>query len=316
MITKKVLFLAESEDFSEKVFSNLKSKFEVITATKSFNLKEVLENVDIFWFRLAYKIDEKVLTLDTRCKYLVTPVTGIDHIDEELCERLGVKIICLRGETSFLQSVKATAELTIALTFALMRNLYPAIIHVKNKGWNRDLFRGNELDGKTVGIIGMGRLGNIVASYFAAFGCNILYYDPFVDIDQFKKISNLTTLVQQADIITLHVNYNKANHHLIGKPCFEVMNRNAILINTSRGGLIDENALLESLQNGQLKGAALDVLYNEPNVSQHSLVEYASVHDNLIITPHIGGNTYESFEKTENFICQKLISIIDRDAKL
>src|SRR5690606_18326010 len=164
-------YLAETADFSPNVLSLIKEKFEVTNFSKNTPLGKILDNVDIFWFRLGYKIDQKVLSKHSKCKYLVTPVTGIDHIDEEYCNELAIKIICLKGESEFLKSIRATAELTIALNLALIRNLVDAIIDTRNSEWRRDRFRGGELFQKKVGIIGFGRLGRIVAGYYKTFGC-------------------------------------------------------------------------------------------------------------------------------------------------
>lgn len=308
---KLKIFIGEIHDFNPDVLKKIKNNFDITNFPKNVAIKEILNEVDVFWFRLGYKIDNSVLDEHSRCKFLVTPVTGIDHIDEDLCIKLGIKVISLKGEYEFLKSIRATAELTIAMTLALLRNLPDAVIHTREGLWDRDKFRGQELFQKNVGIIGMGRLGAIVASYFKAFGCNVSFYDNTEKASfDFKQHGTLDALLQESDIVSLHVNYNKGNHHFFGKEQFYKMKRNSILINTSRGGLVDENALLDSLIEGEISGAALDVLQGEPEVSSNKLIVYASKHHNLIITPHIGGNTYESFEKTESFIFDKLLRTI------
>ncbi|MBC7884396.1 MAG: hypothetical protein H7X99_02915, partial [Saprospiraceae bacterium] len=142
---KLKIYIAEQEDFNPSVLSDIMEKFELVALRENEKLKDILKQVDIFWFRLGYNINGKVLDQNTRCKYLVTPVTGIDHIDEALCENLGIKVICLKGEYDFLKMVRATAEHTIALTLSLYRNLTDAVNHTRKGGWNRDKFRGYEL---------------------------------------------------------------------------------------------------------------------------------------------------------------------------
>ncbi|HMR88663.1 MAG TPA: D-isomer specific 2-hydroxyacid dehydrogenase family protein [Saprospiraceae bacterium] len=309
---KLKICIAEQDDFSNVVFSDLAKRFEILAMQPNENLKDLLKKVDIFWFRLGCKIDNNVLDKQSKCKYLVTPVTGIDHIDEVLCKELGVNIICLRGEYEFLKSIRATAEHTIGLTFALFRNLADAIDHTKKGIWNRDEFRGRELYNKNVGIIGFGRLGVIVAGYFKAFGCNVGFYDILEKEDTaYKKYDSLETLLEQSDIVSIHVNYNEINHHFFGANHFEKMKKNAIFINTSRGGLVDEEAMLMALESRKISGAALDVLQGEPDIVNNKLIKYSNQSPNLIITPHIGGNTFESFEKTETFIFEKLMKTID-----
>lgn len=304
--------IAEQDDFSHSVLSDIKTRFEVVAMQPNENLKDILNRVDIFWFRLGYKIDSEVIDEKTKCRFLVSPVTGLDHIDESLCKKFDIKIISLRGEFEFLKSIRATAEHTIALTLALYRNIPDAIIHTRIGEWDRDLFRGHELFNKKVGIIGFGRLGSIVAGYFKAFGCEVGYYDIVnKESKEFKKYNTLDSLLKESEIISIHVNYHQENHHFFEYYHFNKMKNNAILINTSRGGLVNENALLESLELKRISGAALDVLQGEPEIANMQLIKFSKTHSNLIITPHIGGNTFESFEKTELFIFEKLMKSID-----
>lgn len=312
ILNKLKLYIAELSDFSAAVLSNLAVSFELVSFQPNASLKNILQNVDILWFRLGYKINREILDENSRCKYIVTPVTGIDHIDEEWCRQLNITIISLRGEIEFLRNIRATAEHTIALTLALYRNIYSAVKETIHGNWDRDKFRGHELYGKKAGIIGYGRLGKIVADYFTAFGCEVGYYD-IIPSESTKKhtiYTSLNDLLKVSDIVTVHVNYSQNNHNFFDARCFLSMKPASILINTSRGGLIDENALLQALDEGRIYGAALDVLYGEPNIENHPLIRYAQNHSNLIITPHIGGNTFESFEKTEHFIAQKLTAAI------
>ncbi len=305
--------IAEDKDFSESTVQLLKQFADVeLRSCTQEELPAIFEQVDVFWFRLGFKINSELFTEKSRVKVLATPVTGIDHIDEDFCHSKGIKIVCLRGETDFLKQVRATAEHTIGLTLALMRHVVPAVNSVKEGYWDRDIFRGRELYGKTVGIIGLGRLGKIVAGYFNAFGCTVLAYDNASNIvyDSFvEKMSTLSELTLRSDIISIHVNYNSSNHLLFGKDFFENIRPHSFLINTSRGGLVDETVLLEYLRVGKIAGVALDVIQNEFGFSPtNPLVEYAIANDNLILTPHIGGNTYESFQKTEFFIADKIKS--------
>ena len=273
------------------------------------DLQTLLEEVDIFWFRLGYKINGTVLSDKTRCKILASPVTGIDHIDEELCASMGIKIICLRGETEFLKEVRATAEHCILLTLMLMRKSAKAVEETRPGTWNRDLYRGYEVYKKSVGILGLGRLGTIVADYFKSMGCKIYFYDikPVEHDPDYIPCESAEEVVEKADIISIHLPYNNQNHHIYAKDFFNRLDQNKWLINTARGAIIDEKYLLEALRNNNIAGAALDVLEGEPEVAGNELLEYSRNNDNLIITPHIGGNTHESFEKTEKFIAHKIL---------
>ena len=133
------------------------------------------------WFRLAHRIDKSFFEQPVRLRVLATPVTGLDHIDLEACRGHGVRVVSLKGEVEFLKSIRATAELTIALTLALLRQIPEAASSVEAGHWNRDAFRGRELFGRTAGLVGVGRLGTIVAGYLRAFGMEVLGYDPRPD---------------------------------------------------------------------------------------------------------------------------------------
>lgn len=290
----------------------LADEFELVEYSHNTSLLQILSEVDIFWFRLKHKIDKTVLSKLSRCKYLVTPVTGLDHIDVELCDSLGVKIICLQGENEFLSEVRATAEHTIGLALLLMRKYKDAIDHTLEGNWRRDLFRGNEFYGKTVGIIGYGRLGKITGDYFKSFGCNIGFFDirEKKHSQDVKKYHDLDSLLEASDIVSIHVPLDESTRGLLDATSFEKMKKEAIIINTSRGAVIDEDALLNALDNSEISGAALDVLEGEPVIDDNKLLKYARLRSNLVITPHIGGNTYESFSKTEEFIAKKLLAAV------
>ena len=308
------ILVAEPLDFTPEAVRILEQVGEVyLNEVNDYEISRVFQDYDVCWFRHARKIDRKILGDNPRCKIIATATTGLDHIDLKACEELNIKVVSLKGETEFLKTVRATAELTVALALALMRRIPQAAQSVKDGIWNRDLFRGNELYGKTVGIIGVGRLGSIVADYFKAFGMNVIGYDPRHDFPNnvARRVSSLQELLSQSSLVSIHVSYNETTRNLIGEKEFAAMKDGAVLINTSRGGVIDEDALLEVLKNGKLSGAALDVLQGEPNIdATHPLIVYAREHENLLIVPHIGGNTHESFVKTETFIARKVVEAL------
>jgi len=313
------ILIAEPLDFSPQAVRVLESVADVtLQSTERDGLGAALREFDVIWFRLAHRIDRPLLDISLldgplRCRMLVTPVTGLDHIDLEACADHGIRVLSLRGETQFLNQVRATAELTLALSLALLRRLPAASDSAKTGVWNRDLFRGHELFGKTAGLVGVGRLGSLVAGYFGALGMTVLGYDPRPDFPTSlaRRASSLGELLRESDLVSLHVSYSAATRHLIGRDCLNQMPSGAVLINTSRGGVVDEMALLDALRHGRIAGAALDVLDGEPNITpDHPLLAYARQHDNLLIVPHIGGNTVESFAKTEMFLAHKVVEAL------
>ncbi len=303
----KVL-IAESVDFSPEALQMLQQYFEVDTPAEKPSVEEALSAYDVVWFRFGYVIDEQCLPSSLRCKVIVVPATGTDHIDLDAVQKRGIVVLSLKGEREFLRRVRATAELTIGLCLALQRKICPAHRDVLSGHWNRDAFRGRELYEKRVGIVGMGRLGQIVAGYFSAFGCRVQYCDTREVEVPYRRVDSLVELAAQSDILSLHVPLSEETVGLIGEEVFRAMPNHGILINTSRGAIVDEAALLRALEEGHIAGAALDVVREERQWSANrALAQYARHHDNFLIVPHIGGNTYESFDRTERFMAQKLI---------
>lgn len=313
----KVL-IAESGRFCAEALAVISGLGEVDAAdVDRAGLLARVGDCEVLWVRLRHRVDRDLLNAAGALRVIVTPTTGLDHIDEAEVARRGMTILSLKGETEFLRGIHATAEHTLALTLALLRQVVPAAAHVDGGGWNRDLFRGREIQGKTVGIVGYGRLGRIVAGYFVALGASVLATDPNVSQDAMEDHVAwvpFRTLLQQSDIVSLHVSLDEASDGMFDETAFDAMKPGAILVNTARGAVLDEQALLAHLESGRLGGAALDVLCHEDSTGMqaHTLVAYARAHRNLLVTPHIGGCTDESMASTELFMAKKLASFYGR----
>lgn len=266
-----------------------------------------LNGCDVLIVRLAHRIDRTLIENIRSVKVIASATTGLDHIDLTAAQEHGINIISLKGDTDFLETIHATAEHTWGLILALLRHIPAAHDHARHGGWNRDLFRGRELHGKTLGIVGLGRLGLKIAGYGLAFGMNVLANDILTDLNiPSVELCALNDLIARSDVISIHVPYDESTQKLIGAAQIGMMKKDAILINTSRGGVIDEKALLDALISGKISGAALDVLNGEPDIKNHPLLVYAAKHENLILTPHIGGATIESMAKAEIRIAEKI----------
>ena len=299
--------MAESSGFSAAAAERLRAEHELELADLDrAGLLAAVAEADVLWVRLRHRIDEEVFAAAERLRFVVTPTTGLDHIDLDAPSRRA-QILSLQGETEFLSDVRATAEHTVALMLALLRHLPAAARHVAEGGWDRDGFRGGELRGRTVGIVGYGRLGRIVAHYLRAFDAEVIATDPRAQAGDVELVA-LDELLRRADLVTLHAPLNDDTRGLIGRAELDSMRPGSLLVNTARGGLVDEGALLDALRSGHLAGAALDVLSGEDaaGMGDHPLVAHAREHDNLIVTPHIGGATRESMEKTEEFMAERL----------
>ncbi len=306
------IIVTEPEGFSPRAVARLAAHAEVELRAPA-SIEEALDAYDVVWIRLGHQLDARRLESARRCRVIATPVTGLDHVDLEACAARGIRVVSLRGEVAFLRSIRATAEHTVALTLALLRRLPAAHAHVLEGGWDRDLFRGQELHDKVVGLVGVGRLGTLVAGYFRAFGAQVIGYDPRPDYPHAvaERVDTLEGLLARADIVSLHVSYDARTRHLVDARALAAMKPGAVLINTARGGVLDDRALLAALERGHLAGAALDVIDGEPAVGHdHPLVAFARTSDRLVLTPHLGGNTYESFEKTEMFLAGRVLEAL------
>lgn len=261
--------------------------------TKNMTYKELLEkisNFDILVIRVDTKIDKKLLDKAKKLKLIGSATTGLNHIDIEYAKKKKIKIINLHGTHTI-----PTAQHTIALILALTRNIPWAFDNLKKGKWERHKFIGTQLNGKTLGIIGFGRIGSELAKYAKAFGMDIILYDPFI-----KKTSNiplvqLTTLLKNSDIISLNPMLTDSSRNMISLDELKLMKKSAFIVNTSRGEVIDNNALLFALKNHIISGAALDVFPEEPIFQKDNrFVSYARNNNNLLITPHIGASTKEA----------------------
>ncbi|MFK8115164.1 MAG: NAD(P)-dependent oxidoreductase [Rubripirellula sp.] len=306
------LLISECDRFTAAAADRLRELAEVTLADLDRDaLLNALEDVEILWIRLRHQIDREVFEHAPKLRFICSPTTGLNHIDLQEADRRGIQVISLRGEYDFLKEIRATAEHTIGLMLSLLRNVPAAIEHVRQGGWDRDPFCGRELHESTIGVVGYGRLGSLVAKYAKAFDAIVIATDPHVNIPDVRQVP-LQTLLAEADIVTIHVNLCDATAGILDREAIERMKPGALLINTSRGELIDESALLDALESGRLRGAALDVLADERSsgMQHHRLVAYARENDNLLITPHIGGCTTESMAKTEIFLTEKLCAAL------
>lgn len=307
---KLKLLIAEPKDFSTEAIGLLEDFFEVTCREISQDeIGVALRDFDAVWIRLGLTIREKDISAGVRCRYIISATTGLNHLDLEELNKKGVNVLSLKGQTDFLSTITATAEHTIALILSLVRRIPAAHNSVLGGIWDRDLFKGYELSGKRVGIVGYGRLGRIVASYCLAFSMCVDIYDPNeTTVDRrINRVESLEDIFSVADILTLHIPLDPTTRGLIDRNLLRRMKPSSYLINTSRGEIIVEQDLLMALEERELAGAALDVICDEEFFSpDNPLVQFAKYHENLVLTPHIGGCTWDSMEKCEVFMATRL----------
>lgn len=308
---RPVILNLEPENYSPRAQAILEGLGEVQSGPLTrADLLARIGGVDVLIVRLAHRIDAEVLARADRLRAIVSATTGLDHIDLRAAAARGIAVLSLRGETEFLRSIPATAEHTWALLLALTRNLPAAAASVRAGLWQRDRFRGHDLRGRTLGILGLGRIGEMVARYGLAFGMQVIAHDPYRrDWPAYvERVERLADLCRRSEVLSLHVPLDDSTRGLVGADELRLLPPGAVLINTARGGVLNEAALLAALESGRLAGAALDVLADEPapDLDSSPLLAYARTHENLIITPHIGGATVESMAATEVFMAEKL----------
>jgi D-3-phosphoglycerate dehydrogenase len=269
--------------------------------------------VDALIVRLRHQIDGEVFDAAPRLKAIVSATTGLDHIDVERARAQGVAVLSLRGEFEFLRTIRATAEHTWALLLALVRRIPAADAAVRAGAWERDAFRGRELSGRRLRLVGFGRVGRQVAGYGLAFGMDVAAYDPVEGepMPGVERRPSLESLLADADVISVHVPLDDSTRGLLNSARLGAPKLPAFLVNTSRGEVLDEAAAVDALRGGRLAGLAADVVSGERG-GVSPLREALDEPLNIIITPHIAGATWESMARTEVFMATRLVEFIER----
>lgn len=277
----------------------------------SISREELLSSVgsyDALIIRSRTKVDREILDRGTKLRLVARPGTGLDNVDVEYAKQKGVTVI-----NSPESLVEAVAEHVILLMLGLGRKLVVADAGTKAGRWEKSSLTGTELRGKVLGIVGLGRIGRRIGEIARAMGMSILIHDIIViPPDVLKsldaRVVQLDELFASSDYITLHVPMTPDTAHLVGAARLAQMKPSAFLVNTSRGGVVDENALAEALKAGRIAGAALDVFESEPPT------EPILSAPNTILTPHIGGQTEEAQANAITIIGEKVRTFFAGDS--
>ncbi len=253
-------------------------------------------------------IDDAMIEAAPGLKIISCATTGSDHISRAALDARAAPVRTLREDPELLRNITPAAELSWALVLACARRLPAAIGHTRDGGWEREQFPGLMLNGRQLGLVGCGRIGGWMARYAAAFGMDVVGHDPFIDPwpDGIRQ-TPLTEVFETSDVISVHVHLSPETKGMLNADLFGRVKPGGIFINTSRGGLADEKALLEALNSGRLAAAGLDVLDGEPDVAAHPLRLYAESHDNLLITPHCGGFSPDAVRVVSRRAAEKIL---------
>lgn len=290
VMTPKVVL---AEELSPATVAALGTDFEIVQVdgTDRAALKAALCDAAAVIVRSATKIDAEAISWATQLKVIARAGVGLDNVDIPTATQAGVMVV--NAPTS---NVISAAELTVAHILGLARKLQPAHASMTAGKWQRSAFTGVEMYEKTVGIIGLGRIGGLVAERLKGFGVELIAYDPYVTAARAQQLGvrlvSLEELVAASDFITIHMPRTPETLGMIGAEQLREMKKTAFVINVARGGLIDEKALYEALESGEIAGAALDVFVSEPP-QDNLLIGHPLVH----LTPHLGASTTEAQEK-------------------
>ena len=280
---------------------------EVRTGAPAADLREALSGAAGLVVRSETKVTEELLAAAPSLRVVGRAGTGVDNIDVAAATRRGVVVMNAPGENTI-----AAAEHTLSLMLALARNIPCADRSMKAGKWDRARFLGVELLGKTLGVVGLGKVGREVASRARAFGMEILGFDPFLPEEVVARLGfemvPLTDLLARSDFLTIHIPLNAQTRHLVGAAELEKCRPGLRIVNCARGGIVDEAALAKAIQEGRVAGAALDVYEKEPPGAGHPLVGL----DAVVATPHLGASTFEAQEKVAVRIAEQIVAFLQR----
>jgi D-3-phosphoglycerate dehydrogenase len=277
---------------------------DVKTGLATEDLERTIGNYDAIVVRSATKVRKPIIEAAKNLKLIVRAGVGLDNIDVEYARSQGIEVMNTPAASS-----NAVAELTIGYLLALARHLPQTTASMRAGKWEKKKFKGSEIAGKTLGLVGYGRIGWLVAEKALALGMQIIAYDPYVADSRGLEMEfvSLEELLQRADYISLHLPLTDETRNLIGAPQFEMMKDGVCIVNCARGGTINEDALYGAIVSGKVGGAALDVYLKEP-AQDNKLFEL----DEVIGSPHIGAATVEAQHRVSVEVAEKVIEFQKR----
>jgi D-3-phosphoglycerate dehydrogenase len=272
---------------------------DVKTGLAPEELERTIGDYDVIVVRSATKVRKPIIEAARNLKLIIRGGVGLDNIDVEYAQVRGIEVMNTPAA-----STNAVAELTVGYLLALARHIPQTTASLRAGKWEKKKFSGNEIAGKTLGLVGYGRIGWLVAKKALALGMEIIAYDPYVTDPKGLEMEfvSLEELLNKADYISLHLLLTEETRNLIDKPQFEMMKDGVCIINCARGGTINEDALYEAIRSGKVKGAALDVYAEEP-AKDNRLFEL----DEVIGSPHIGAETVEAQHRVSVEVAEKVI---------
>ena len=244
---------------------------------------------------LTIPLTKQLLARAENLRIISCAATGTDHIDKQTADAKGIVVRSIAEDRALIEGLTPAAEMSWGLLLACARNMVAAHLDVIDGNWRRERFPGVMLRGKQLGIIGCGRIGRWMAKYARAFEMVVVGHDPYVDPwPQGVTEMPLRMLVETSDFITLHIPANESTAGLMNSDLIGRTKRGCILVNTSRGSVVDEEALVRALEEGRVAAVGADVLQGEPQIGLNPLLKYAQTHSNVVLTPHCGGYSLDA----------------------
>ena len=251
----------------------------------------------------TYKIDEELLR-DTKVKLINSCSTGLNHIDLEYCNQNNIEIQCHKNDYELINELPSTSELAFGLMMSLLRSIPQGSQHVKSRRWDYTQFVGRQVKDLKIGIIGYGRLGKMMYNFCKAFEADVMVFDPYVGN---IGCSSIEDMLSKCDVISLHVHVTEETKYMINERLLGFMKKNSYIINTSRGEIVDEQAIINALKSGHLSGYGTDVIEHEfGNIRKSPIIKGMRNGLNIIATPHVGGMTIEGQTKAYKWSIDKL----------
>ena len=247
-----------------------------------------------------------------KLKVINTCSTGLNHIDLDYCKEHNIDVWSLKEDYELINDLPSTSELAFGLMMSLLRNIPKSFHSVRDGNWNYEPYVGHQIKGKTIGVIGYGRLGKIMCRLFDGWRVDTFVYDPYTDVDAEKYFEvDLTTLLEYSDVVFLHTHVTDETRGMVDDEFLSQMKQGSYLVNTARGELVEESSIIKSIEQGHLKGYGTDVIKDEFGDIQNSkLVEFSiNPNNNVVITPHIGGMTIEGQTKAYHWAVSKFKDI-------
>ena len=298
-----------TEFMEVKSIEMLKTKFDVTfdqdLSNNPSKLKKIISNFDILIVRNKTQVKKEILENTPNLKFIGRLGVGLDNIDTEYCKNNNIYVQPATG-----MNADSVAEYVINSALSLLKNIPIANTETQKGNWPRNSIISRELKDKTIGILGFGLIGRKVAKISQIFDANVIAYDPYVDQNiakKFKtKLETLENVLNNSHVISLHIPLTQETNNLINTETIKLMKKKPIIINSSRGGIINEEHLIDAYLNNQISGFALDVFQNEP--VQHNILEKINPTFNCILTPHNAGVTEESNIRVSQFIAESIIT--------